>query len=138
MRGRAVAAIVCLAACGGQNVDPALESGAARGFDVVAEVVGLRERLQGADLVLTGEGRLDGQTRYGKTVAGVIRLASEAGVPVIVVPGVLGEGWEWALPHVAAAEPVSHTHATPLPAMRAAAERLSATTERAVRTHLIS
>jgi glycerate kinase len=33
------------------------------GFDVVAEVVGLRERLHGADLVITGEGRLDAQTR---------------------------------------------------------------------------
>ena len=72
------------------------------GVEVVAEVVRLRERVRGvgtstalrADLVLTGEGRLDGQTGYGKTVAGVARIAAAEGVPVIVVAGTLGEGWE--------------------------------------------
>jgi glycerate kinase len=64
------------------------------GVEVVALVVGLRERVRGADLVLTGEGRLDGQTGYGKTVAGVARIAAAEGVPVIVVAGTLGEGWE--------------------------------------------
>ncbi len=80
------------------------------GVEVVAEVVRLRERVRGADpstglraspstalradLVLTGEGRLDGQTGYGKTVAGVARIAAAEGVPVIVVAGMLGEGWE--------------------------------------------
>jgi glycerate kinase len=64
------------------------------GVEVVAEVVGLRERVRGAGLVLTGEGRLDGQTGYGKTVAGVARIAAAEGVPVVVVAGTLGEGWE--------------------------------------------
>ena len=72
------------------------------GVEIVAEVVRLRERVRGADpstalradLVLTGEGRLDGQTGYGKTVAGVARIAAAEGVPVIVVAGTLGEGWE--------------------------------------------
>jgi len=64
------------------------------GVEVVAEVVRLRERVRGASLVLTGEGRLDGQTGYGKTVAGVARIAAAEGVPVIVVAGTLGEGWE--------------------------------------------
>jgi len=64
------------------------------GVEVVAEVVRLRERVRGADLVLTGEGRLDGQTGYGKTVAGVARIAAAEGVPVVVVAGMLGEGWE--------------------------------------------
>ncbi len=64
------------------------------GIGVVAEAAHLRERLRGADLVITGEGRLDGQTQYGKTVAGVARIAHEEGVPVLVVPGALGEGWE--------------------------------------------
>jgi len=64
------------------------------GVEVVAEVVRLRERVRGASLVLTGEGKLDGQTGYGKTVAGVARIAAAEGVPVIVVAGTLGEGWE--------------------------------------------
>jgi len=103
------------------------------GVDVVAEVVGLRERLDGADLAITGEGRLDGQTRYGKTVAGVARLASEVGVPVIVVPGALGPGWEWALSVAAAVEPVAGGQASAVPSPSEAAERLSETAARAIR-----
>ncbi len=64
------------------------------GFEMVAEVAGLRERLRGADLLLTGEGRLDRQTAYGKTVARAAAMAREEGVAVLVVAGSLGEGWE--------------------------------------------
>jgi glycerate kinase len=77
------------------------------GIDIVGEVVRLVERIRGADLVLTGEGRLDGQTAFGKTVAGVARIAAAEGVPVIVVPGSLGDGWESVLPLVAAVEPAT-------------------------------
>jgi glycerate kinase len=58
-----------------------------RGVGMVMEVVGLAAALQGADLVLTGEGRLDAQTAFGKTIHGVARLAAEAGVPVIAIAG---------------------------------------------------
>ena len=64
------------------------------GIEVVAELVGLDEALQGADLVVTGEGRLDGQTLRGKTPAGVLRLAQRHGVPVVAVAGSLGEGYD--------------------------------------------
>jgi glycerate kinase len=103
------------------------------GFDVVAETVRLRERLAGVDLVITGEGRLDGQTRYGKTVAGVVAMATDADVPLLIVPGALGDGWEWALPVAAAIEPTVATHAATVPAPIDAAERLSETVARAVK-----
>jgi glycerate kinase len=103
------------------------------GVEVVAEVVGLRERLVDTDLVLTGEGRLDGQTRYGKTVAGVARLASEAGAPVLVVPGALGDGWETVLRFVEGVEPVVGEHAAAEEALARPAETLSAAAARAVR-----
>ena len=96
------------------------------GIEVIAEVVRLRERIRGADLVLTGEGRLDGQTQYGKTVAGVARVAKDEGVPVIVVPGALGDGWESMQPLVEAIEPVGDDGGD-------ASERLAATVARAVR-----
>jgi glycerate kinase len=64
------------------------------GFDIVAEVTGLRERLRGADLLITGEGRLDRQTAYGKAVARAAAMAREEGVPVLIVAGSLGEGWQ--------------------------------------------
>ena len=57
------------------------------GFDVVADVLDLPDRIEGADLVITGEGFLDEQSFHGKTVGGVARLAAEAGVPLLVVAG---------------------------------------------------
>lgn len=64
------------------------------GIEVVAELVGLEGALIGADLAVTGEGRLDGQTLRGKTPAGVLRLAQRHGVPVVAVAGSLGEGYD--------------------------------------------
>lgn len=57
------------------------------GFDVVAEALGLSERVEQADLVVTGEGTLDAESFEGKAVGGVVDLATAAGVPVLVVAG---------------------------------------------------
>ena len=64
------------------------------GFPLVAQATGLRERVAAARLVLTGEGQLDGQTGYGKTVAGVAALGQAAGVPVVALCGGLADGWQ--------------------------------------------
>ncbi|WP_374438102.1 glycerate kinase [Pseudomonas panipatensis] len=63
------------------------------GIELVAEVSGLAEALSGADLAITGEGRLDAQSLHGKTPVGVARAAAAAGVPVIALAGSLGEGY---------------------------------------------
>jgi len=57
------------------------------GFDVVADALSLAERLEDVDLVVTGEGFLDAQSFAGKAVGGVVDLAREADVPVLVVVG---------------------------------------------------
>jgi glycerate kinase len=57
------------------------------GFDVVAEALGLAERIERAGLVVTGEGSLDAESFDGKAVGGVVGLATAAGVPVLVVAG---------------------------------------------------
>lgn len=57
------------------------------GFDLVAELLGFDERLARADLVITGEGRLDAQTLRGKGPAGVAARALAAGTPVLAVAG---------------------------------------------------
>jgi glycerate 2-kinase len=57
------------------------------GFEVVAEAVGLEEKMKEVDLVITGEGSLDRQTLEGKTPAGVARLAREFGKPVFAIVG---------------------------------------------------
>lgn len=59
------------------------------GSEVVTEAVGLEQTLAGADLVITGEGRIDGQTIYGKTPIGVARVAKRLGLPVIGLAGCL-------------------------------------------------
>jgi glycerate kinase len=64
------------------------------GVEVVAELVGLAEAVAGADLLITGEGRFDAQTLRGKTPFGVARVASQHGVPVIVIAGTLGDGYQ--------------------------------------------
>lgn len=64
------------------------------GVEVVAELAGLAEAVQGAALVITGEGRFDAQTLRGKTPFGVARVAQAAGVPVVVLAGTLGEGYQ--------------------------------------------
>ena len=62
-----------------------------RGVDIVMDAVRLRERLAGVDLVITGEGRTDRQTAFGKTAAGVARAAGEKGVPVVALVGSYSE-----------------------------------------------
>ena len=57
------------------------------GFDVVAERIDLAARLEGADVVITGEGLLDEESFHGKVVGGVAALADEVGVPVVVIAG---------------------------------------------------
>ena len=57
------------------------------GFDVVADELGLADRMGEVDLVVTGEGFLDAQSFEGKVVGGVMDLAAEVGVPVLVVAG---------------------------------------------------
>lgn len=57
------------------------------GVDTVAEAVDLERRIRQADLVITGEGKLDSQSAAGKTAFGVARIAAAAGVPAICIPG---------------------------------------------------
>ena len=92
----------------GKEVDPVPGAGAAgglgaglmafldaqltSGFDMVSGVTRLEERIREADLVITGEGRMDAQTRFGKTPSGVARMARKHGKPVIGVTGSLDPG----------------------------------------------
>ena len=57
------------------------------GVKVVAEAIGLEERIARADLVITGEGRFDAQSAHGKTPAGVAAIARQHEVPVVVLAG---------------------------------------------------
>lgn len=64
------------------------------GVEVVAEIGGLAAAVQGASLVITGEGRMDAQTLLGKTPMGVATIARHAGVPVVAIAGSLGKDYQ--------------------------------------------
>ena len=69
------------------------------GIGLVCRVLGLEEHLEGADLVITAEGRVDSSTVYEKAPAGVARLAKARGIPVIAMAGSLGPGYEQVYEH---------------------------------------
>lgn len=62
------------------------------GFEVVAEAVQLQERARRADLVVTGEGRLDATSWTGKVVGGVAEIAAGLSVPLLVIAGEVSDG----------------------------------------------
>ena len=104
------------------------------GFELIAGMTGLEARMRGADLVLTGEGRLDAQTFFGKAPAGVARIAAALGIPVIAIAGSLGEGYQSAYAHGFAG--VGSSICAPLspePAPAGASLRLTDATERSLR-----
>ncbi|QSF45963.1 glycerate kinase family protein [Paenibacillus tianjinensis] len=63
-----------------------------RGIEIVIEYTGLKQKLAAADLVFTGEGGMDFQTKFGKTPYGVASTAKASGKRVISLAGYIGEG----------------------------------------------
>lgn len=64
------------------------------GVPAIAGRINLDREVKWADLVITGEGRMDFQTQFGKTPFGVARIAKQYDKPVIAVAGTIGEGAE--------------------------------------------
>jgi glycerate kinase len=59
------------------------------GIELLLDIVGLDAALEGASLVVTGEGRIDEQTLMGKAPVGVLRRAQRRGVPCVAVGGMV-------------------------------------------------
>ncbi len=64
------------------------------GIETVLDTVHFEERVEGADFIITGEGKLDSQSLRGKVVIGVSRRAKRVGVPVFAVVGDVGDDIE--------------------------------------------
>ena len=64
------------------------------GVDTLLQLCHFEEMMDGCDLVVTGEGRIDAQSAHGKTPCGVARAANRHSVPVVAIGGSLGEGAE--------------------------------------------
>ncbi len=102
------------------------------GVQMVAEALGLAEAIADADLVLTGEGRVDRQTLGGKVPAGVCALAREAGVPVIVFGGAVDRTVDLSPLGALAVHAISDG-VEPAVALRRGPQLLAAATARALR-----
>lgn len=94
--GRKVADVPGAGAAGGAGAGLIAFLGArlVRGAPLVVQTAGLDDALKGADLVITGEGRIDAQTAFGKAPGEVARRAQAAGVPVLFLAGTRGPGWD--------------------------------------------
>jgi len=90
----------------GVDVEPVVGAGAAgglggglvalgativSGFDLIADELGLFEQIEGADIVITGEGQLDSESFDGKVVGGVAEMAAETGARLVVVAGTIDD-----------------------------------------------
>lgn len=65
-----------------------------KGIDIITKVTGLSEIMKDANLVITGEGRIDYQSSFGKTPFGVAQIAKQNNVPVIAINGSLGDNYQ--------------------------------------------
>ncbi|MDR0379705.1 MAG: glycerate kinase, partial [Candidatus Accumulibacter sp.] len=92
--GRAVAELPGAGAAGGLGAGLMYFSPAVLkpGVEIVLDAVDFSGVVEGADFVLTGEGRTDFQTTFGKAPVGVARVAKRFGVPVFCLSGGLGDG----------------------------------------------
>jgi glycerate kinase len=94
--GKRVAELPGAGAAGGTGAGLVafLDASLVPGAPLVVEAAGFDSKLQDAQLVITGEGRVDEQTAYGKAPGEVARRAHAAGVPVLLIAGSKGPGWE--------------------------------------------
>ena len=73
-----------LLACLGAKLTP--------GITLITELLQLEKHIKEAQLIVTGEGRIDAQTLHGKTIMGIASLAKKNSVPVLVFTGSIGPG----------------------------------------------
>ncbi len=108
------------------------------GVEMVIDATDLTRALRGADLVITGEGRMDRQSAFGKTPVGVARAAKELKIPVVAVCGSIGPGADAVLSQGIDAYVSLVTGPMPLDeAMRRAPELLRNTASQVVRLFLL-
>ncbi|QPR28522.1 glycerate kinase [Edwardsiella hoshinae] len=99
--GRAVLNVPGSGAAGGMGAALCglLQAQLRPGIEIVTEALDLAQAVQGASLVITGEGRIDSQTIHGKTPIGVARVAKAAGVPTIALAGGMTPDYGVVHPH---------------------------------------
>jgi glycerate kinase len=106
-----------------------------RGIDVVIQYSQLCNHLEGADLVITGEGQIDAQTASGKTPMGVAQAALKYRVPTIALAGSIGNGIEQLYPYgIVSVHSIVNSPMSLQAAIEKAAELLEQSAEQVIRT----
>ncbi|NLE59334.1 MAG: glycerate kinase [Planctomycetes bacterium] len=100
------------------------------GIQMVMEALRFSERIADADLIITGEGRLDRQSMMGKLIEGIGRAAKSAGVPVIALVGSAGQGADDALEVLQSYHCINPANTPPAEALPQTATRLEQTAAR--------
>ncbi len=109
------------------------------GITIVLEATHFTERIRGASLIITGEGRIDAQTLGGKTINGVLRAAESEGVPVVALAGGIEPEGYALLDRGAVAVLSIVNHPMPLDeAQSRARELLTKTVEQVIRLSLMN
>ncbi|MBT0517811.1 glycerate kinase [Morganella morganii] len=95
LTGKSLSAVAGAGAAGGMGVPLMawLDARMQPGIEMVIETLDLNSVVKDADLVITGEGRMDSQTIQGKTPAGVAKAAKARGIPVIALAGGMSEDY---------------------------------------------
>lgn len=138
--GRSVDALPGGGAAGGMGAGLTAFLGARlqRGIDTVLDIAGFRRLAEGADLIFTGEGKLDAQSLGGKAVLGVARSARACGVPVVAVVGGVEGGLDEVYAAGVSAVFTTNRQAVDFSVSRAhAAENLRDTMEDIMRLYLL-
>ena len=94
--GKRVADVPGAGAAGGTGAGlmAFLDASLVRGAPLIVSASGFDSKLEGADLVITGERQVDAQTAYGKAPGEVAQRAQAARIPVLLLAGSKGAGWE--------------------------------------------
>jgi glycerate kinase len=104
-----------------------------KGVDLILNTIGYREKFQNASLIFTGEGKLDEQTPYGKTITGVLKAASQLKIPVIALTGSIGDLEKLNLMGLTAAFSICNGPMSEKDSINNAEELISLTTEQVCR-----
>lgn len=107
------------------------------GAELVLDALDFPQRIADADLIITGEGRLDATTLQGKVVSRVAEAARNAAVPLIAIVGSVGPGAEPLCRTLAAVRSLTDEHVTPQQARSRPAYFLAEVAERTVRDWLL-
>ena len=105
-----------------------------KGVELVIQHTKLEQHMKGVDYIITGEGRIDGQTVFGKTIFGISSLAKTKNIPVIALVGCIGVGAEAMFEHgVTAMFSILSVSCTVETALRMGKENLVKTSENIAR-----